>query len=60
MSIKAAFPSPTSELFGHHLSEFKHDKNTQTMWWFSIMNDSMCRYKDSRRYAEEWWRYTGK
>ncbi|OBT80372.1 hypothetical protein VF21_00740 [Pseudogymnoascus sp. 05NY08] len=58
MSIQETFPKPSRELSAHHLPMFNRDKDTQAMWWFSMMNDSMCRYKDSGRYAEGSWGYT--
>ncbi|OBT84881.1 hypothetical protein VE02_05927 [Pseudogymnoascus sp. 03VT05] len=58
MSIQETFPEPSRELSAHHLPMYSRDKDTQAMWWFSMMNDSMCRYKDSGRYAEGSWGYT--
>lgn len=61
MTIKETFPMPSRESFAHHhLPKFNRDKDTQAMWWFTMINDSMCRYKDSGRYAEGSWGYTGK
>ncbi|KFY12500.1 hypothetical protein V492_03839 [Pseudogymnoascus sp. VKM F-4246] len=58
MSIKETFPIASRELFAYHIREFRGNKDTQAMGWFTLMNDSMCRYKDSGRYAEGSWGYT--